>query len=138
MPKSSSDNASPLLLYDGHCALCNGAVSWILKWDRRQRFTFAPLQGPTAAEIISEHPELSKIDSLILVEGNRIRTHSSAALRVAMIVGGLWKALGILYILPKFIRDWGYNGIARIRYRTFGRYDACPMPPVEWRHRFKA
>lgn len=139
MPKSSSSSSKRLLLlYDGHCALCNGAVNWIIKRDKRQLFEFAPLSGPTADAIYSEYPELNGIDSIVLIEGNSVYTKSSAALRISHWIGGLWSAMQIYYIIPPFIRNAVYDGIASIRYRTFGKYDTCPVPPPEWRHRFKA
>ena len=137
MQKSSSNkNPEVILFYDGHCALCNGAVSWILRWDERQRFHFAALQSETGERFINANPEFRKIDSIILKDHERIYTHSSAVLRVVHITGGLWRLFEIFWIVPKFLRDWIYRGIAKVRYRIFGKYDACPMPPVKWRDRF--
>ncbi len=136
MQRSSNTDVDLLLLYDGHCALCNGSVKWILKNDKRQRFKFAPLKGDTASTYLEQDASLRKVDSLILITEDEILTHSNAALEIAMRMGGFWKLLGILYIFPKPFRDWVYKGIARVRYKWFGKYDVCPMPPVEWRSRF--
>lgn len=137
MQSESIEVSGPLLFYDGHCALCNGAVSFILKYDSKHQFNFAALTGQTAKAHLESFPELAEMDSLILWDKQKNYTRSSAALRVCMILGGFWKTFAILYIIPKFIRDWVYDGIARVRYKWFGKYDACPLPPAEWRTRFK-
>jgi predicted DCC family thiol-disulfide oxidoreductase YuxK len=51
-------------------------------------------------------------------------------------LGGRWSLLLALYILPRFVRDWGYDAVARRRYRIWGKYDACPIPPPGVRDRF--
>jgi predicted DCC family thiol-disulfide oxidoreductase YuxK len=138
MSGTSLNAGSPLLLYDGVCALCNGAVTFVLERDSSRSVRFAPLQGDTAARFIADHPELSGIDSMIWVEADgRALTRSAAALAIARHVGGGWAALGSLSrIVPAPVRDATYDLIARVRYRLFGRYDACPVPPAEHRARF--
>jgi predicted DCC family thiol-disulfide oxidoreductase YuxK len=34
------------------------------------------------------------------------------------------------------VRDFGYGLVVGARYRLFGRYDACPLPPPQHRDRF--
>ena len=61
--------SGPILLFDGHCGLCDAAVQWILNRDVSGVFRMAPLHGETAAEILARHPDLpDQLDSLILVE----------------------------------------------------------------------
>ncbi len=136
MQRSSSVSAPYLLLYDGHCALCNGSVNWILKHDKKKQFQFTSLQGATAATVLEEHIELQEVDSLILIKGSEKYVRSNAALKIAMVLGGFWKILGVLYLVPRPIRDWVYDGVARVRYRWFGKHDVCPMPPEQWRSSF--
>lgn len=128
----------PLLLYDGVCALCNGAVRFVLKRDRSGAARFAPLQGETAAGRLAGHPELAGVDSMIWIDSTGVLfTRSAAALAIARHVGGGWAALAsVLGIVPASLRDALYDLVARTRYRIFGRYDACPLPPPEHRSRF--
>lgn len=132
----------PVLLYDGVCGFCDLTVQWVLRADRRELFRFAPLQGEYAAGVLARHPELDGIDSLVLVEptrsgvGERSSVRSEGALRVASLLGGAWKAVQVLRILPRPLRDSVYDAFARRRYRLFGRYDACSVPPPEVRERF--
>jgi len=99
---------------------------------------FAPLQGDTAARLLAERPELRGIDSMIWLDADgQAFTRSAAALAIARHVGGVWATLGALArVVPTPLRDAVYDLVARVRYRLFGRYDACPIPPAEHRARF--
>ena len=132
---------SPVLLYDGLCGFCDGTVQFILKHDRRGELRFATLQGEFARGVIERHPELAGVDSLVLVERGasgeeRIYVRSEGALQVARYLGGGWTLARGLRVVPRFLRDLVYDGFARVRYRVFGRYDACPIPSAEQRARF--
>jgi predicted DCC family thiol-disulfide oxidoreductase YuxK len=126
------------LLYDGVCALCNAAVTFVLKRDRSRSTRFAPLEGDTATRFLASHPGLRGIDSMIWIDpSGNVSTRSSAAIAIARHVGGMWAALAaIVSILPTSVRDALYDQVARVRYRVFGRYDSCPLPPAEDRTRF--
>jgi len=132
---------APVLLYDGLCGFCDGTVQFILEHDRRGALRFATLQGDFARGVIERHPELAGVDSLVLVERGtsgeeRIYVRSEGALQVAKYLGGAWTLARGLRIVPRFLRDLVYDGFARVRYRVFGRYDACPIPSAEQRARF--
>ena len=132
---------APVLLYDGLCGFCDGTVQFILQHDRRGALRFATLQGDFARGVIERHPELAGVDSLVLVERaasgeERIYVRSEGALQVAKYLGGAWTLARGLRIVPRFLRDLVYDGFARVRYRVFGRYDACPIPSAEQRARF--
>jgi predicted DCC family thiol-disulfide oxidoreductase YuxK len=132
----------PVLLYDGLCGFCDGTVQFILKHDRRGTLRFATLQGEFARGVIARHPELQGVDSLVLVEpaddstSERVSVRSAGALRLARYLGGPWHIARAVAIVPRFVRDWAYDGFARIRYRVFGRYDSCPIPSPAQRARF--
>ena len=132
----------PVLLYDGLCGFCDGTVQFILKHDRRGTLRFATLQGEYARGVIARHPELHGVDSLVFVEpaddsaGERISVRSAGALRLARYLGGPWHIARAVAIVPRFLRDWGYDRFARVRYRVFGRYDSCPIPSPAQRARF--
>jgi predicted DCC family thiol-disulfide oxidoreductase YuxK len=128
-----------LFFYDGHCALCHGAVKFVLKRDRSAAFRFAPLQGATFESRIPSARRASLPDSVaILTNGGDLLTRSDAFLHVCRKLGGGWKILAeILGVIPRPLRDAVYNGVARIRYRVFGKRDElCPVVPAEIRARF--
>ena len=133
----------PVLLYDGLCGFCDGAVQFVLRRDRRGRIRFAALQGEFARTVIARHPELAGIDSLILVErdatgAERVSVRSEGALRVARYLGGAWRATALLRAVPRVMRDWAYDTFARNRYRWFRRLEACRVPSPAERDRFVA
>ena len=137
-----SNTSHPILLYDGLCGFCNKSVQLILTHDKRKTMLFAALQSSYARSILTRHPELEDIDSLILVEpysdstGERISIRSGAALRVAEYLGGPWKLALAAYIIPRPIRDYLYDQFAKRRYRWFGKYESCRLPSLEERARF--
>jgi len=132
----------PVLIYDGLCGFCNGAVQFVLKRDPRGAVCFATLQGEFARGVMERHPELAGVDSLILVEPDsvtgteRVYVRSAGALRTARYLAGPWRLTRTLAVIPRPVRDWGYDLFARWRYRMFGRYDSCPIPTPEQRTRF--
>jgi len=127
-----------IILFDGVCNLCNGAVQFIIKRDRKDIFRYAALQSETGKKLIAERGiDTSKIDSIILIEpGVAYFTKSDAALYIGRNFGGLWKALVVFTWLPKSFRDFVYDIIAKNRYKWFGRKDACMIPTPELQAKF--
>jgi predicted DCC family thiol-disulfide oxidoreductase YuxK len=79
---------------------------------------------------------LSAIDSVILVEDDKFYTHSTAALKVAKHLSGIWSLAYALIIIPKPIRDFFYRLFAKYRYKLFGKKDECMIPTPEVRAKF--
>jgi predicted DCC family thiol-disulfide oxidoreductase YuxK len=137
-------NEHAVLLYDGTCGFCDGAVQFILRVDRRGDMRFAALESDFGAEVLQRHPELAGVDSVVYVENpesasERVTVRSEAALRVARYLGGPWQALGaVARVVPAPVRDGLYDRFAAIRYRVFGRVDSCALPAPEVRARFIA
>jgi len=133
--------AHPIILYDGVCGLCNRLNRFVLARDPAARFRFAALQSPLAAEILGRHGRDPRdLDTLYLVLASgqpeeRLLQKSEAALWILRELGG-WRAAGLLRIVPRRVRDLGYDLVARTRYRLFGRYDTCPLPDPRHRARF--
>jgi predicted DCC family thiol-disulfide oxidoreductase YuxK len=131
-----------LILYDGVCGLCNWSVRFVLKRDRKGGFRFAPLQSFAGREILTRHRiQPDALDTFYVVRdlglaSERLLSKSSAAICVAVKLGGFWKLTTLLRVLPHHIRDFIYDTIARHRYRIFGRYDTCPLPEAGYRDRF--
>jgi predicted DCC family thiol-disulfide oxidoreductase YuxK len=140
MPASRSN---PIILYDGVCGLCNRLVQFVLKHDAQDRFRFASLQSDFAARVLRRHgAPLEDLDTMYVVldhalPDERLASRSNAAAVVLQELGGGWAALGVaIRVLPVRLRNWGYNLIARHRYRIFGKYDSCPMPNEKDRRKF--
>jgi predicted DCC family thiol-disulfide oxidoreductase YuxK len=132
---------APVLLYDGVCGFCNKTVQMILDRDRRGRMRFAALQSDYGQAIVARHPELQGVDSVVYVEWaadgrESVHVRSEAALKVASYLGGFWKVFLAARLVPRRLRDYLYDLFARNRYRFFGKYDTCMLPPPEVRARF--
>lgn len=126
-----------IVLFDGVCNFCNASVNFVIERDTAGYFKFAPLQSEIGEELVAKHNiNTAETDSVIVVENDRAYTHSSAALRIAKRLDGLWSWSYALIIVPKPIRDFFYRLFAKYRYKLFGRQDACMMPTPEIRARF--
>jgi predicted DCC family thiol-disulfide oxidoreductase YuxK len=126
-----------IVLFDGVCNLCNGAILFLIKRDKNDRFRFAPLESKIGKELLLKHQiDPSKIDSIVLVSGNTAFAKATAALYISRHLGGLWPLLYSLIIIPKFITDAVYDFIARNRYRWFGKKESCMIPTSELKSKF--
>ena len=130
----------PVLLYDGVCGFCNHSVQFIIDHDRRGTMRFAALQSDYGRSVVARHPRLQGLDSVVLLEreggGERVSVRSEAALGVTRYLGGVWRLALAARLLPAAARDYLYDQFARRRYKWFGKYDACMLPPPEVRSRF--
>jgi predicted DCC family thiol-disulfide oxidoreductase YuxK len=128
-----------IILFDGVCNLCNGAVLFIIKRDRKDVFRFAALQSEIGKKLTEERNiDTEKVDSIILVDpGVAYYSRSTAALEIAKEFNGFWVLLRpFQFILPESIRDGIYNFIARNRYKWFGKKESCMIPTPELKAKF--
>lgn len=127
-----------VILFDGVCNLCNGFVQFVIERDKKGVYHFASLQSETARELLGNYAKdyCNQLDTVVLLEGDAVYTHSDVALRVAGQIGGAWKILLLGYLLPKRFRDAIYGFVARNRYRWFGRKDQCMVPTPDIVSRF--
>ena len=125
-----------VVLFDGVCNLCNAAVRFIIPRDPAGYFQFATLTSAAAGSLLASVPAAELPDSVVLVDGEHIFTRSDAALRIARRLTFPWPIAYAFIVLPRAFRDWVYDGIARRRYRWFGRQDACMIPSPSVRQRF--
>ncbi|MBD0832143.1 thiol-disulfide oxidoreductase DCC family protein [Aestuariibaculum sediminum] len=127
-----------LILFDGVCNLCNSSVNFIIKNDKTNTFLFSALQSKSGKQIIEAyHIDTTKTDSILLYNPDKgISYKSSAALKIAWHLKGPLKLLTVFLIVPRFIRNWVYDIIARNRYRWFGKKEACMVPSPELKDKF--
>ncbi|HZR31823.1 MAG TPA: DCC1-like thiol-disulfide oxidoreductase family protein [Terriglobales bacterium] len=133
MPEVPSQSA--IILYDGVCGLCNRFNRFILSRDRHDRFRLASLQSNFARDLLQRHGlSPGNLDTVYLVldagtPQERFFGRSEAVVNIMRRLGPFWRVLGGAFaLLPRLVRDWLYNLVARSRYRIFGRYDVCPLP----------
>lgn len=129
----AAENEHPVILFDGVCNLCTGSVQFVIARDSRKRFRFASLQSPVAEKLLGERDQL---ESMVLVVGDKVYRKSTAALKIARCLDGLWPLLSVFLVIPRFLRDAVYDWIGRRRYRMFGKRDVCWTPRPELAERF--
>lgn len=112
-----------VVLFDGVCNLCNGLVQFIIRRDPHARFKFAPMTSFAD-------------DTMVLVEHGRRFVRSDAVLRIARQLRAPWPLLFVFIVVPRPLRDWAYDVVARRRYRWFGRRETCMVPTPELGARF--
>jgi len=126
-----------VILFDGVCHLCQGAVKFIIKRDPAGRFRFASLQSEAGSRLLqASGAHVESLDSVVLIENGSYYIRSAAALRIARGLRYPWPLLYALIVVPKGLRDAVYQFIARHRYRWFGKDETCLVPTRELRERF--
>lgn len=129
--------STPIIYYDGHCALCSGWVKSVLRLDDKGIFRFAPLQSSLANERLAAFDiDTENLDSVILETEDKVFLKSDVALEVMSMLGWPYRVLSVLKVFPLGFRNAVYDWVARNRYATFGKHDACWMPRKEWKGRF--
>ena len=129
-----------IILFDGVCNLCNSAVQFIIKNDKKDIFRFVPLQSELGLSIVKHIGiDLSKIDSIIVyAPGNAYYYKSQAAFRIAKHLGVIYSLLGFFSILPNGISNAVYDYVAKNRYKWFGKKESCMIPTLELQSKFLA
>ncbi|HTB52793.1 MAG TPA: thiol-disulfide oxidoreductase DCC family protein [Ferruginibacter sp.] len=130
-------NDHPIILFDGVCNLCNGAVQFVIKHDPDRRFLFTSLQSETGKNLLQKFAiSPDDLSSFVLLQNDKVYTQSTGALKVIKQLRGAWKLLYGFIIVPAFIRNAVYRLIAGNRYKWFGKQDACMMPTPALQSRF--
>ena len=137
-------NRQEQLFFDGDCGLCHTSVRFVLKRDRHQKFRYAPLSGTTFEPYRARfqsvaHNEAPLPDSIVVAtEQGELLLRSDAVVHILSALGGFWAVLGFkLRMVPRPVRDFGYNFVARVRHRLFRKpEDVCPIPPGDQRTLF--
>ncbi|MGA9226564.1 MAG: thiol-disulfide oxidoreductase DCC family protein [Mesobacillus sp.] len=126
----------PVILFDGVCNFCDASVQFILNRDPEGIFQFASLQSEAGQNLVKKHNVPADVDSMILIEDDKVYYKSTAALRVSRHLQGAWKMLYGFIIIPSPIRNIVYDLIAKNRYKWFGQKESCMLPPPNIRKRF--
>ena len=118
----------PLLLFDGTCPLCSGAIRFLLTHEKRNDLKFSPLTGAFAMDLFKRFPHVQAIDSIVFIDGNEFFIRSDAVRQILRYLGRGWHILRIFWILPKPLLDRLYDTIAHRRYALFGTEMECTIP----------
>jgi predicted DCC family thiol-disulfide oxidoreductase YuxK len=132
--KGEMAKENTILLFDGVCSLCNGLVKFIQTRKTSPDIRFAPLQSPAGKSLLKKFEFSSEdIDTVVYISGGRYYLKSAAILQILRDIGRGWRLFYGLVVIPRFIRDFLYDLIARSRYRIFGKSDSCIIPTIDMR-----
>jgi len=124
-----------VVYFDGVCNLCNKAVNFLLRIDRREKLFFASLQSSLAEQKLGKMAR--ELNSIVFQDNDgRTYTESTAVIKILTRVGGVWRFAAIFWVVPRFIRDFFYRFIAQRRYRLFGKSETCRVPSAKEKSRF--
>lgn len=133
----NSPSNRKVVLFDGHCNLCNKSVQFILERERNSELSFASLQSAFGQTLLKSHGYPADfVDSVLFFDGEKMFEQSRAALKIAKHLKFPWSMVRIFWIVPNFLRDILYRYIARNRLRWFGSTDSCWVMTKEWKERF--
>ncbi|MEM7163347.1 MAG: DCC1-like thiol-disulfide oxidoreductase family protein [Bacteroidota bacterium] len=125
----------PVVLFDGHCVLCNKSVFYILKYEKTPHYYFASLQSELGQQLIKEF-SLQDFDSILLFEQGEIYTESKAIFNILENMSFPISLLKVFSILPLSLNNFLYKIIAKWRYKIFGQYETCMIPDEKHKSRF--
>jgi predicted DCC family thiol-disulfide oxidoreductase YuxK len=126
-----------VVLFDGVCNLCNGAVNFLIDRDKDNKLHFASLQSEVGQTVLKDYQmNVSNFDTFVFLREGKLFVRSSGALEVLNVLGGVWSFFYIFKIVPAFLRDGVYNLVSKYRYQLFGKQDACRMPTPELKAKF--
>jgi predicted DCC family thiol-disulfide oxidoreductase YuxK len=129
----------PIVLFDGVCNLCSFWVRFAIARDPAARLRFASVQSELGQGFLRRCGlPTDTFESFYLIEDGRVYGKSTAFLRMVRHLRRPWPLLCAARVLPRPLRDWLYDRIARNRYRLFGRRDSCLVPSPEIAGRFVA
>lgn len=128
-------NQPNVVFFDGLCGLCSEFIDFVIKIDKRSRFKFSPLQSAFALNNLPQSLTRDLSTVVIIIDG-RTYTKALAVLHLFHQVGGPWKIIALLRYLPKAILNFGYDVIAKNRYRLMPKKETCRLPTPSERERF--
>ena len=126
-----------LILFDGECPFCVGWIKFLIDRDADDRFRFASLQSEWTARFLEDHNiDRNLPDSILVWDGEHLRSRSAALIAIAEELPGIWHGMRHLDLFPQGFRDRVYGAIARNRHKLFGKYEACWVPQAGVRGKF--
>ena len=133
----NTESKHKIILFDGLCNLCNTSVNFVIKNDKKGVFRFAPIQTDFGETTLKKYNINTKdTDSIVLIDEDNHYIKSTAALYIAKELSGAYPLLFCFMIVPKFIRNWIYDLVAKNRYKWFGKKVTCMIPTPELKNKF--
>ena len=124
-----------IILFGGACNFCSFWVKYVIKRDQKDLFRFASLQSAKGIELLKEYNLELDLSTVVLIKNNSAKTKSSAALHILKNLGGFYSLGIVLVVVPKFIRDFCYDVIAKNRKKIL-KNESCLFPDATVKSKF--
>jgi len=122
----------PIVLFDGVCNMCNSAVNLALDWDPQGKLRFSALQSNVGRSLLEANGRSADdISSIVLITRDGAYIKSDAVLKITeeltptLLLPLKPAAVISRFVVPKFVRDLIYDGVADNRYDIMGKKDEC-------------
>ena len=127
-----------IIVFDGLCKFCNGAVNFIIERDPNNHFFFSPMQSNFAQQLIIKYQDASivELETFLLIKNGKCYERTDAVFEIAKDLSGFWYLSCVIKIVPRRVRDYFYKILAAKRYELFGKFDVCLVPDEKIRRRF--
>ena len=127
----------PIILFDGVCNFCNRTVNIIIKHDKAAKFQFAASQSIGGIGVLQKfNLNQTLAASVILIDNDKVYTKTDAVIQIATHLKGWPRLFSFIKFIPRPIRDFAYDLVAKNRYTLFGKMETCRIPEESIRHRF--
>jgi predicted DCC family thiol-disulfide oxidoreductase YuxK len=135
VPAFPDDKA--LVVFDGVCVLCSGFAKFVLKRDKTFAFRLTTAQSALGQALYRHYGlDTETFETNLVIADGRAHGKLDSVAVTGERLGGSWRALGLLRLLPRGLADWLYDRVAQNRYALFGRREHCMLPLPQWRERF--
>ena len=129
----------PIIIFDGHCVLCSGWAQFVIRHDPAAKFRLLAAQTPLGHALYAHYGlDPKTYETNILIADGAAWFKSEGSIRMAEGLGWPWSLARIFRLLPRGLRDRGYEALARNRFRIFGRSEVCFAPTPDIAARFLA
>lgn len=130
-------NDAPVMLFDGKCVFCNGAVHFALAREQAPLLRFAALQSEAGLNLSKQY-RLPTADfrTFVIIRDGKAYTRFEAAVQPGYLIGGRWARLAKMLdvLVPDVIGNPVYSILWPLR-KIFGAREQCMLPSPQLRAR---
>jgi predicted DCC family thiol-disulfide oxidoreductase YuxK len=125
-----------VILFDGVCVFCSRWARFVIERDPEATFRFVAVQQPYGrglAERLGIDVTFPETNAVVL-DGCAYFKSDAAIEVLSRLPAWSWARFG--RVVPKRLRDAGYDLLARNRYHWFGRTETCLVPTSDLSRHF--
>lgn len=117
-----------IILFDGSCNFCNGAVNIVIKHDKKGLFKFIAQQSITGNALLTHHGIIDcNINSIVLIQGGQVYFKMDAILQIGQSLTGWPRIILLFKYMPISFSNFLYTIVANNRYKLFGKRKECSI-----------